>query len=840
MLPNHAYRDRLVRMIAWLLGALALSIHGGCDRTAEIAEKDRAPQRVGKLVTTNSESVDRTAVAWLEKSAAAYAKATTYEDSARVVLSYKFDGKPTQDVAPLSVAYESPNRIGMKAYQVQAGSTANRFRLRVRNESSSGAPAPLTKQVISRELPKQLTMPWLLADQVAVNHWAAGLAGSPPQLELLLGQAPFRALLDGATEVALDGHGNESGQSYQIVKIVRGQARYRLWISATTSLLRRIELPTATLPPAMLSDDQIAEIHLSIELDDPRVGTRIDWSKWEVPVQPLDQLVRYLVLPPQSEIDTRLGKALPAFRLPASEPGKMNWDTSAAAGLGKVQVLIWLADHPSCRATHDQLVLALSRIPAPVRDRIAPVVVWAEAEPPKGMTFSSLKQQWQIDAPIVLDNGEIGRDILTIAEAPAIVVLDGKHRLQFMQQRGNPLLADILPDMLGRLVKGENLAQAAIDHVHLQEDRFIAGLWQSRASDCVVGAFTQPTSYAPALVKLEELNSLPIKESIIGFQADATRNLWLLRGDGKLLQLNPGGKVERELSSGLENASTSAATKSPVRMAFDDATKFVALSCEQGDRLIVLELATQRASAIELSKQSLTDFRWLDTPAGVRLAAITSSGKTLLIDPTRLEQHSGQSNQAPLALLPRVAEEAITSGYVILSDGRIEPLIVQDEGGAKATALGQAASMSLKSKDADASVTNSILKQLQFHPARGPWIQWRDAKHSLTLARGWLASDEPAMYVLDDKLQQLWHAPLSIQAGAEIYGASVALDPISQQPMWVVATAASTLHFFRADGQLVDDCLLASSPRGVALVPVGQELKLWVAMRDKLIEYRLR
>ncbi len=830
-----------------LLALVPAMVMVGCDRTAELAEKERTPQRVGKLVTASAGSVDRAALDLLEKSAAAYSRITSYEDAGRVVLSYKFDGKQAQDVAPLSFAYESPNRLGMKAYQVLAGSTQNRFRLRVESNAKG---SPLSKQVISRELPKQLSLPWLMSDPLAVEHWAAGLAGSPPQMELLLGEEPFRALLEGASQVSLDGQGTEAGQSYKIVKIQRGQAVYRLWISATSSLLRRIELPTATLPPAMLADAHIADIHLSVELDDPRVGGHVDWSKWEVPVGPLDQLVRYFVAPPMTAIDPKLGKAIPAFRLPPCAPGQMGWDTSAMSGMGKVQVLLWLADHPSCRATLEQLNKAMSRIPQPLREQVVPVVVWAEAHPPEGLTFASLKQQWQIDMPIVHDDGEIGRDVLAIAEAPALMVLDAKHRLQFMQQRGNPLLADILPDMLMRLSKGENLAQGAIEQVQSLQDRFIAGLWQARASDCVIGGFTKPSACAPALFRLEEVDQKSVRESIASLQADAMRNLWMLRGDGKLLQLSPSGKVEREFESNLaSDDGRGNSINRAVRMAVDEAGKFVALCPHGGDKMVVIETATSKSAFVQLNKQNVTDFRWLGTPTGLRLAAITQSGKTLLIDPSRFEQHSGQSNQMPLAILPRVAEEALTSGYVIMRDGHIEPLIVQDEGGAKAAvlgqpALGQPASISFKDTSertpANASQVNVVLKSLQFTPACGPWIQWRDAKRTLTLARGWLASDEPAVYVLDDKLQQLWHAPLAIQEGAEICGASVALDPVSNQPLWVLATEASTLHFLRADGQFVDDCRLPEEVRGLALVPVGQELRLWVAYHQRIAQYRFQ
>ncbi len=88
-------------------------------------------------------------------------------------------------------------------------------------------------------------MSWLLTDPIAVEHWAAGLADRRRNWNYCWGISRFEHCWMVATEVALDGQGTDGGQSFQIVKIMRGPARYRLWISATTSLLRRLEL----LPP---------------------------------------------------------------------------------------------------------------------------------------------------------------------------------------------------------------------------------------------------------------------------------------------------------------------------------------------------------------------------------------------------------------------------------------------------------------------------------------------------------------------------------------------------------------------------------------------------------------
>ncbi len=294
----------------------------------------------------------------------------------------------------------------------------------------------------------------------------------------------------------------------------------------------------------------------------------------EVPLQPLDQLVRYLVVPPQAAIDSRLGKALPAFRLPAVETNQTNWNTSEAAGVGQVQVLIWLADHPSCRAALDQLRQALSRLPEPLRQRVAPVAVWAEAAPPSGMTFASLKKEWQIDMPIVLDDGQIGRDILAIAEAPALIVLDSKHRLQLLQERGNPTLAETLPDMLHRLIKARTWRKRRSITFNGNKpvtSRTLARPRQRLCTRCVY----QAAILCSGLVQLDEVRTLPIKESIAGFQVDAQRNLWLVRGDGQLLQINASGKVERELAAGLEGIDRQTLTKEKVCLALDDACKWM-------------------------------------------------------------------------------------------------------------------------------------------------------------------------------------------------------------------------------------------------------------------------
>lgn len=829
----------LGQLLAVLLPVACLLGGSGCDRTGELAETK--PPRAGHLT-----SVDSAAEELLQRCAAAYARLDSYSDAGRVVLTYRVDGETTQDVAPLAVAFERPNRLGIKAYRATAGVTENRFRMRLTSDKES----PLRSQVVSRSLPERLDLSWLLLDPVAAEHLAAGLGGPPPQLDLLLGSQPFRAFVDGATVASLDGQGSEHGRSFHIIKIMRGEAKVRLWIDSQTSLLRRVELPTANLPPAMLADPRISDIHLSIELDDPQPGAPVSWSQWQVPVEPLDQFVRYFVAPPEVVLDPRLGKTVPAFRLKAAA-GAGEVDTSQSASAGQIQLLVWLADHPSCKATVEQIDQALASLPGELRKKVAPLAIWAEPQPPAGTSFDDLQEKWHVPMPIAIDTEALGRDVLGVMEAPTIVVLDQQHRLQFFQERAHPMLGQALPAILERLMRGDSLATTMSQQAQAEQQRYVAQLWLARASDGAIGAFNEPPPYAPQLVKLEQLSRDASGTTILALSSDALHNLWLLTENGRLARLDSQGRSEDVYSLDWD-ASSAAASKAqlgsaPVRLAIDDKARLVAIHRPATAELLVLDTASRKTSTVSLGGgQAVVDFRWLSTAAGSHLAAITDAGRTVLIDPESQQQLGGQSPGRPVAVLEHAAEDASASGYVILSDGRIEPVIVDKKAGDEPTTVARPVSTSgaavhepSTSAGPAAALSPVIERQLKFVPAAGPWSTWQGTKTSATLARGQIARDEPAVFMLDRQLRQLWHAPLPLSQGADVFLASVADDPVSGQPLWAVAQPAQTLHLFRADGELVDHGRFSEAICGVALVPIGNELHLWLAHAKALVHYRL-
>ena len=192
----------------------------------------------------------------------AYQKLQSYEDEGYVRLAYRMSGELLEDRAPLSVGFERPGKLGIRAYSVEAGPTGGRWHLQLRD---SGASA-VAGQVISRAVPTKADFAWLLSDQAIAEELAAGLAGFPPQLDMLLGPNPMAGLIDSAAVLQLDAPETVNGELCYTLQVTRGPAVYKLWIHQQSMLLRRLQLPNANLTAEMMADKNITNVQLTIEL----------------------------------------------------------------------------------------------------------------------------------------------------------------------------------------------------------------------------------------------------------------------------------------------------------------------------------------------------------------------------------------------------------------------------------------------------------------------------------------------------------------------------------------------------------------------------------------------
>ncbi len=236
--------------------------------------------------------------------------------------------------------------MGCEVYSVEAGPTEGRWRLRLNDGSFAG-------QVVSRGVPRQLDFDWLLTDPIVADRLAAGIAGFPPQLDMLVSPKPLAGLVDDSAMLALETAQSIDDRLCHIVAITRGSLQYRLWIDQGSWLLRRVEIPNENLSEEILGDPRVSEISLSIELEQVRSEKPVNWERSRTTVQPTDLLLTHFVPAPDLIDAPGIGKQVPGFML-RSPSGEMVYQSGSARGR-KASVFIWLADHPACRLAAEQL-----------------------------------------------------------------------------------------------------------------------------------------------------------------------------------------------------------------------------------------------------------------------------------------------------------------------------------------------------------------------------------------------------------------------------------------------------------------------------------------------------
>jgi hypothetical protein len=823
---------RQIQLLTFGLGALAVV---GCDTTGDVLTT-RDDSRSGQSHLVAAQTSPRTT---LEHFARAYQRLTAYEDEAYVRLRYELDGKLLEDRAPLTVAWDNRGHVGLQVYSVQAGPTQGRWRLSLRDDDDL-----FPNQVLSRALPAKVDFGWLLTDPIVAERLSAGLAGFPPQLDLLLNPQPLSGLIDDSAALSYLPTESIDNRACFVIQVQRGPTLFVLWIDQASLMLRRMRMPQTHLTEQMLADKRVANIELTIEFSNIRTEGTIDWGRFTIPEKPEAWLVNRFVPRPPAVDTTAVGEQIPGFQL-ESPMGQTVFSSSDHRTQRKATVLLWLADHPTCRLASEQLqrvaqALEQQRLP---QGSVEIISVWAEPQPPVGSTFQSMAADWNLPGKMALDRQALGRDLFRVLEAPTLVVIDNQNRLQLRESRSNPVLDQVLPRLLSRIVAGENLAEELIAKEQLSAERFEAELRLAAASDSHRSdRFPAPRPYAPETFRLRELAREAMPHQALAVATDQQQTLWILLRSGQLQQIS---NATSPPTSVTHNTTWRPEERAGVRLDVGPDCQNIAMCWTQGNQIALYNVATQQSRTVQVGDEAkLVDMQWLTlgSPDSTRLAAITRDGQTVLIDPSNREQLSGQATQQTVAVLSRRTGSHSMDGLVVMADGTIENLQLSGDALPNTSArLNRPAAVGALTADSTAAAPETLPRanRLAFQPDVGPWQTWRDATQELTLARGWLASDEPAVFLLDSSLQRRWHYRMPVQSPPAWTGVSSATDPRSGQPVWAISTTDHTVHVLRADGLLIDHFRPELPVVGLSLLPNGARLELILVHPDERIRYAL-
>lgn len=799
---------------------LALSACG-CDKSNEIVQQQRSADANSPKLVGTALSPQRV----LDESVAAYQRLESYQDKAYVRLQYEHNGKPSEDRAPLSIAWNRNGEIGIRAYSIKSCTEEDRFRLKVTDERS-----PVAGQIVSRALPNRLSFDWLLDDAIVRQQLAAGLAGFPLQLDLLLSPTPLRGLVGETAALSFGGRTSIDGRACLTLVVAHGSNAYKLFIDEASMLIRRLEFPSAALPPELKADEQIRNMRLTVELEDIRTNEPLVWNDYRIKERSTDRLVSHFVpVPLDTEATShQLGVRVPAFQL-RNPSGEVVYDSSNVAARKAATVFVWLADHPGCRVAAEQLngiASALSHDPE-LSSQVALIPIWAEPQPPLDETFETLASSWKLPGALALDQHAIGRDIFQVTEAPTLIVIDADNRIQIREVTANPTQANYIPGLLKRLVEGENLAESHKAGADMAAARFEAELHMATAIDGLDGRAGDIPAYSPQVLRLKEQARLP-HAPIVATTADAERMVWNLGQDGRLMRANLLSGDLHELKS----YSTPWRPSTAGRLLVDSSIQYAALYTPANSSIQIYTLQSGENRRVQLGANvDVIDVGWLHLTGSQssRLAILTSDNETVLLDPKNHEQLSGRCPHRPLALIANQHSSSSIHGFVVLANRSVEPLRLSNDSSHVSTGiLGRPAAYK---QELESNI------KLQFEPAAGPWLSWRDADSEFTLARGWIAKDEPALFLVDDKLRPLWHRRIGLQPNESVRPSmQVAREPVTGKPTWLYADGDRTIHVLRADG--VTDHFRVKQPFvGLTLAANGQSLVLGITHATETVLY---
>jgi hypothetical protein len=835
--------SRCQAVLQWLSMGVLFSVTLGCDNTGDNRHDGSSSSEAQRYI---SQSLSPKVT--LANCVRAYDDLQSYEDRGFVRLRYQINGEWQEDRAPLSVAWDSTGRLGIRVYSTEAGPEGERWRLRIRRDDLAQ-----NDQILSRAIPTSDTLDfeWLLDDPVVAQSLSAGLAGFPPQLDLLLSAEPLTGLVNDSSVLRFLPAESIDGRSCHVIEVAVAGRTYRVFVDKATLLMRRLVMPVQNVPPELLSGSGVKAAELSIELASVRVNHEVDWGEYRVQVGEDDYLVNRFV-PTPVEWDVRgLGEKVPAFLLKGIN-GRVVYNSSEpefARTLPRATVLVWLADHPACRAAADQIAMLASEVEKDpkLRGFVRIVPIWAEPNPPSGLAFEGLEEAWSLPGSVALDRDAVGRDLFGIDQAPSLVVLDSTNRIQLRETSSNPMLAQLLPGLLQKVCAGEDVAQAFLDDARNTFERGQTELRRSLAIDNQVALPRRvgTGSYRPQWFQVQLDDSTSMKEPVFCAAGDSDGGLWTLHDNGTLCswQTHVGElAVQQTWTTDWKKVA------SRTRLEIDSLGRYAAMMIFDSNRLEVFDTQDESGFRVNLrAGERLIDARWFQsTPdAQVRLAAITAQGTLLLIDPSNRQQLSGRCPAPPVALVPDFGASTSSSsgiqGYVVLQNRSLEAIEIQDV--QQATSLpGEKAKLIAKTvgfRRPTMSVSDPLdqPKELPFQPSAGCWQVANLKEDTVCLGYGWKAKDEPAAILVNSELETVWSYRTALQSSRDSLAlTNVATDPQSGLPVWVFKDAEETVYLLRGDG-MADHFRLAEPVVAARLSAIGTRLMLNVVHRGKVDRY---
>lgn len=394
-----------------------------------------------------------------------YRYATTYRDQGTIRIRFWQDGRLQENSAPMSVAFRRPNMFAANLYQVQMACDGSNFKARIIDQQTSD----MDGQVVVRQAPKQLSLEEVYRDKLMASLIEGGMGRFPVQIELLLSSNPLSALAASESQMRLleeDTIGRNACYRLEVKPSDDSQGVYILWIDRESYLLRRFEYPNDFIPALAQSTD-ITDLKLVADFEQASFDESESANdSFQLDVPKGASLVKNFITPPQPLPYSQFGKRPDDFFFTKLQGGQATQD----AIQGRTTVLLWFNNHPLGKISLQQLEAVREKYQD--NDKIAFYAVCTE---PSSLTDDQLKdlaKQWDIKMEVVRDLKPFGSTHFKIDALPTLMMLDERGVIQLFEVLDDPQLTEGLPQVIDRLLSGENLAAKILEDYQSELDKY--------------------------------------------------------------------------------------------------------------------------------------------------------------------------------------------------------------------------------------------------------------------------------------------------------------------------------------------------------------------------------
>jgi peroxiredoxin/outer membrane lipoprotein-sorting protein len=391
-----------------------------------------------------------TAQTLLERMAAAYRQAKTYQDAGTVTLRFQQQGQNVDEKFDFSVAFVRPNKLRLDCYNVVLRNDGKEVHGFIKNIEE------LTGQVLSLEAPAELTPTNMLLDATMQDMIRNGVAQAPPQLVLLLADNALEMILSGAEAPLLLPSKNYESDPCHRVRVDSEDGSLMLWIDERTLALRRVDFPTTAFKKNLEQNGPVSGLELYAEFSGAKFNATVPEAAFQFEVPTDAKLVKRLLGPAPSPPSKLLGQPAPEFAFTKVDGTKVTRDDIK----DKVVVLdFWFTQCTPCQQSFPLMNKVYQQYKD--SDKVLFLAVNADDSSLDNKSVQDTMKSWGSELPLARDPNQDIRKAFDVTGMPTMFVIGPDGKVQHHEMGLNPSIETELPRTIEALLAGNNTFEMA-------------------------------------------------------------------------------------------------------------------------------------------------------------------------------------------------------------------------------------------------------------------------------------------------------------------------------------------------------------------------------------------